>query len=363
MKAKTRQKPKRKTKKTKIEQGLDFGIFFDLLADAYFVCDSTGGILYANKVSAKITGVPIAEMSGKPFSGFNLSPSWSLKYNTLPANPIPVEYTLTQPDGNQLILEITCNPFKMDNMALVLIIAKNVTLYKKEEKKLRDYHQSIKTIYGKILAAEEDEKRRISRDLHDETGQIIIALGASLNVIEKELKEGNIEHVLVLIGEKRKLVQQIAGSMKSMARNLRPPALDILGLSAVLREYFSQFTNSEPIRIEFTENLKDVKMEEHVEITLYRIVQETIFNILKHSNAIAVKVNLLLDKQNLTMRIEDNGKGFNIEEYHTNFDPTKMGLRGIKERVDALKGSLNIESSPGKGTKVIVCLPLSGGQV
>jgi len=219
-------------------------------------------------------------------------------------------------------------------------------------------HGVAREFYRKILALQEEEKKRISRDLHDETGQIVITLGALFNVLEKELKSRRIERALSIVDENRRLFQQIASKMKFMAFSLRPPALDILGLSAVLREYFAQCTASNEIRIELKENLKDVKLEENTEITVYRIVQEAITNIIKHAQAKAAKVELLYSGYNLTLRVEDDGKGFNVQQYEKKSDVTQMGLRGIKERVAILNGEFSIDSSPGKGTKLFIALPL-----
>lgn len=216
----------------------------------------------------------------------------------------------------------------------------------------------IREFYRKMLMLQEEEKRRISRDLHDETGQIVVALGASLNIIEKELKEGRVENVLRLLNENRKLVQEIAGKMKSMAFTLRPPALDILGLAAVLREYFSLCTNTSPLKIEFNHDIKDIKLNENTEITLYRIIQEAIYNVMKHSKAKKVKVDLLFSDKKLQLEIADDGVGFSVEEYHSHYNGTKMGLRGIKERVDILNGTFSIESAPQKGTTLKISLPL-----
>lgn len=217
---------------------------------------------------------------------------------------------------------------------------------------------SVKDYYKKVLMMQEEEKRRVSRDLHDETGQIVVALGASLSVIENELKLGNVEKALGLIAENRKLIQEIASKMKATARNLRPPALDILGLSAVLREYFSLCTQSNPVKIEFNENLKDIKLAEDIEITLYRIVQEAIYNILIHSGAKTVKVKLVVGEGTMRLDIEDDGRGFSVEEYESQPNPAKMGLRGIKERVDILNGAFYVDSGPGKGTRLTIVLPL-----
>ena len=231
---------------------------------------------------------------------------------------------------------------------------------KKEQIPAIKYQQRVlRDFYRKILMIQEEEKRRISRDLHDETGQIVIGFGAALNVIERELQAGNIEKALRIIEENRGLIQEIANKMKSMALNLRPPALDLLGLSAVLREFFSQCTTSNKVKIEFNENLKDIKLNENIEISLYRMIQEATYNILKHSMATKVKVELIRKKEELKLFIEDDGQGFDVEKHKKQDGYTKMGLQGIKERVGILGGDFSIESNLGRGTKLIITLPLA----
>jgi len=237
--------------------------------------------------------------------------------------------------------------------------SKKRTAKSKPKQQLFTSRQKIEDFYEKILIMQEEEKRRLSRDLHDETGQIVVALGVSLNVMEKELKAGNTKAALGVISQNRKLIQEISMRMKSMALNLRPPAMDILGLAAVLREYFSQWTKANPIKIEFNENTKGAKLDENIEITLYRIVQEAICNILKHSEATQVKVDLIHTEKNLQLIIEDNGRGFNVKKYLKQKDITKMGLQGIKERVRILNGAFSVTSLPKKGTKLTVFFPLN----
>jgi len=209
-----------------------------------------------------------------------------------------------------------------------------------------------------VLALQEEEKKRISRDLHDETGQIVIAFGALLAVLEAELKAGRIDKALAVIDENKKLMKEMAGKMKFMAFNLRPPALDILGLSAVLREYFAQCTTSSRLRIEFKENLKDAKLSENIEITLYRIIQEAIWNVLKHARAQSVKVRLLISENEIELSVDDDGRGFDVESFLQQPELTKMGLRGIRERVAILNGTVSVTSVLEQGTSMLVRLPL-----
>ena len=217
-----------------------------------------------------------------------------------------------------------------------------------------------KEFYKQLISIQEGEKKRISRDLHDETGQIVVALGSSLSVVEKELKAGNVEKSLAVIFETRKLIQEIAQKIKSMAVTLRPPAFDILGLSAVLREYFSQCTKSNPVKISFNENVKDVKLAEDVEIGLYRIVQEAIYNTIKHARATSVNVSLIMKNGKLELAVEDNGVGFDYESLKKSGDLTRIGLTGIMERVSYLGGAFSINSVIGKGTTLKIVLPIKG---
>jgi len=209
-----------------------------------------------------------------------------------------------------------------------------------------------------MLYIQEEERKRISRDLHDETGQMVIGLGAKLNMIEKHLKEGNINKAMDSLEENRNDIKEITNKMKMMALNLRPPAFDILGLAAVFREYFSFCTKSSSVKIVFNENIRETRLSEHIEITIYRIIQEAMNNVLKYANASEVKVNLTLNQNTLNLHVEDNGVGFDLEKYKEGPRESKLGLRGIEERVNIFNGSLLIDTMPGKGTKVSVTIPL-----
>ncbi len=210
----------------------------------------------------------------------------------------------------------------------------------------------------KILMAHEEEKKRISRDLHDESGQIVIGLSTTFNVIEKEIRSGNTGKALQLIDDTRGLIKTLSVRMKSLALILRPPALDVLGLSAVLREYFWQCSKNNEIKIEFNENLKDRKIEPGLEITIYRIVQEALNNVLKHSKASLVMVSLLIKKNKIQLIIEDNGQGFDFKNLKNGIHTEKLGLSGINERVSAFNGKFFIDSVLKKGTTLIISLPL-----
>lgn len=217
---------------------------------------------------------------------------------------------------------------------------------------MEDEH--IREFSKKILSIHEEERRRISRDLHDETGQLSVSLGSSLNVIEKEIEKKNLDRALRIIKDAKSILSESTRKIKKLALDLRPAELDILGLASVLRENFSYYTKTYPLKINFKENVGSVKLPEHIAITLYRVVQESLNNIVKHADAKNVKIDLLTAGNDLTLIIEDDGKGFDTASSLNDGSLEKLGLRGMKERVRLLNGKFELYSRPRSGTRITV---------
>jgi signal transduction histidine kinase len=210
-----------------------------------------------------------------------------------------------------------------------------------------------------ILVIQEEERRRISRDLHDETGQLTVSLGSALNIIEKEVGKGNVKQALAIIKDVRSVLSEFSMRIKTLVLDLRPAELDVLGIAAVLRELFSHYTKTYPLDIKFRENLSSISIKEGLAINLYRIIQEALNNIVKHARARHVKIELLTENRSLDLVIEDDGMGFNAKDVLKNLTPDKVGIRGMMERVDLLNGRFSIESKYRKGTKITVVFSLA----
>jgi len=210
----------------------------------------------------------------------------------------------------------------------------------------------------KILSIQEEERHRISRDLHDEIGQFSVSLGSALNVIEKEISKRNLDTALRIIKDAKTILSNTAEKFRTLFIDLRLAELGMLGLPSVLRELFARYTKSYPLDIKFKENIGNVNIKDDVAITLYRVVQEAFNNIVKHAKAKNVKIDLLLKGGEINLAIEDDGIGFDAEAFFKDVNADKFGLRGMRERVDLLNGKFLLQSKSRNGTKLSVIFPI-----
>lgn len=216
----------------------------------------------------------------------------------------------------------------------------------------------IREFSKKILAIQEEERHRISRDLHDEIGQFSVSLGSALNIIEKEIEKDNIDAALRVIRDAKSILANTAKKIRALFMDLRPAELGLLGLPSVLRELFSNYTKSYPLNIKFRENIGNVHIKDEVAITLYRVIQEAFNNIVKHAQAKNVNIDLLLKKGEIIFTIKDDGIGFDAEAFFREINMDKLGLRGMRERVDLLNGNFSLQSEIKNGTKIIISFPI-----
>lgn len=226
---------------------------------------------------------------------------------------------------------------------------------------LVEAHIARKRLLREIVQAQEAERRRIARDLHDQTGQQITAILLALKVIHDRAEGqnellGQLEHV-------RGIVQTIGKEMHQMAIDLRPTALDDVGLAEALQGYAESWSRRTGIAVDlFVTGIKRKSLPAEIETTVYRVVLEALTNIVRHAHA--SQVNLILERHGNTMvvMIEDNGHGFDVEATLQLVQRDEhIGLLGMRERVALVDGALSIESSPGSGTTVIVRIPLEKG--
>ncbi len=227
-------------------------------------------------------------------------------------------------------------------------IARDMTEQIEAEKALRD-----KEILQKLVGAQEDERKRIARDLHDELGQQLTALRLKLDAAKKMCKD---EEVCDKIDEIELIAKSLDNGVDFLAWELRPAALDDLGLVAALDNYVRQWSHHSGVTAELlASKLKSARFAPEVETNLYRIVQEALNNTHKHAKAKSVVVMLKQRDGLLALLIEDNGKGFNPKNKKNK--SKGLGLIGMKERAQLVGGELEIESAPGKGTTIFVRVP------
>ncbi len=214
-----------------------------------------------------------------------------------------------------------------------------------------------KELLRRVVTVQEDERRRISRELHDQMGQQLTALMLRLRLAKDSAGEGSpLREQLRWLEDHAALISR---DVHRVALELRPTALDDLGLPEALAHYADEWTRRSGVAAELRVNgLGEDRLPPLVETTIYRAVQEAMTNVLKHAEAARVVVSLNRLKDSASVIIEDDGKGFDGEGAMESDSRARLGLLGMKERVAFAGGTLAIESSPGAGTSVLIRIPI-----
>ena len=225
------------------------------------------------------------------------------------------------------------------------------------ERKLTEAH--IRDFSRKLLTVREEEKRRISAVLHHDVGSFTVGVTAYLNAVEEDLRKGKYKEARAALKKTRRLFVQSVRSLKTLAVELRPPDLDILGLPAALRQHFSLLTKETSLRIHFTDATYGMAIPPETQTVLFRIVQESLNNVVKHARARQVRVQLSAPRKTLRLSIVDDGKGFDPVRVAAK-PGARLGLRIAQELVAALGGEFVVNASSGRGTTVLVTMPRGG---
>ncbi len=217
--------------------------------------------------------------------------------------------------------------------------------------------ETVRTqLLQRVITAQEEERRRIARELHDETGQALTSVMVGLRLLERTATDGTRE----AIGEMRRTVSQTLEAVHDLSLQLRPSALDDLGLVPALERCLADFERKYGIGAAFQANRPaHLRLVPAVETTLYRIAQEALTNIARY--AAASRVSLVLETRRglVTLIVEDNGRGFDVAGRMSEEQESRcLGILGMRERAALLGGTLTIESTPGSGTTIFVEVPL-----
>jgi signal transduction histidine kinase len=238
----------------------------------------------------------------------------------------------------------------MSQYALTL---RNVQLYFDLDIANKNLHK----LASHLVSAQEEERQRISLELHDETGQYLTALKMHLSslcdMLPSDAKKAK-EQCLTA----EDIIDTTVVKLRTMAQNLRPPALGLVGLDQSLKDMCVVAEKQSGIRIIYSGS-EDIPYPDSILLSVYRIVQECLTNILKHSKASHSNIKVFQSAAGISMEISDNGIGF-VKPVGTTISTLKLGLIGIRERIQAAGGNFHIHSEPGKGTKIIAAIPSEG---
>jgi len=226
-----------------------------------------------------------------------------------------------------------------------------------------DFHQiselikdaNQKQTFGlKIIEAQEEERRRISREIHDGPAQMLANILLRVDIVERTFTERDREEALKEMQGMRSMVRQSLQEVRRIIYNLRPMTLDDLGLVPTIRKYLANVEDYQDISIDLSEHGGIERLSSKYEVAIFRLIQEAVQNAVKHAVANHIQVNLSIDTKQVAVSIRDDGIGFDKSEKKAN----SFGLLGMRERVEMLDGEFVINTKVGQGTTVYIKIPL-----
>jgi PAS domain S-box-containing protein len=262
------------------------------------------------------------------------------------------EIRLRSRKGAPLSVHLSLNPLRMGSTRAVCLIASDLSKTKRAEQELRASSEQLRNLTAHLLSVREEERTRISREVHDELGQSLTAVKMDLAWLAGRLPRRN-GQMLKRIGSTGQLVDGIIQSIRRISTELRPAVLD-LGLAAAVEWQVQEFEARSGIRCKVRLLTRQV-VASNASTAMFRIFQETLTNVARHAKATRAEVVLQKQRDRLVLLIHDNGRGFDQA------DPSlskSLGLLGMRERAAILGGRVSISSAPGKGTTVTASIPL-----
>ncbi len=224
-----------------------------------------------------------------------------------------------------------------------MVAVRDLTERKEAEKTLEEYARRLQNLSRRLLAVQEEERRRLSRELHDEVGQILTGMRLTLERGERVGGDG----LRRALGDARGMLQELTDRVRDLSLRLRPTMLDDLGLAPALLWHFQRYTAQTGVRVDFRHEGLDRRLAPEGETAAYRIIQEALTNVARHSGAAEASVRISLDREAFRLEIEDRGAGFDPSAA-----PAGCGLSGMRQRVALLGGKLTLTSAPGSGVRV-----------
>jgi PAS domain S-box-containing protein len=233
-------------------------------------------------------------------------------------------------------------------------IIRDITERKQAEEQLRSSSEQLRALSAHLQSIREEERTLISREIHDELGQDLTGLKMDLSWLIKRLPK-NQELDVKKVESMLKLVDTTIQSVRRISTKLRPGVLDDLGLTAAIEWQAQDFQTRTGIQCEFNPNLREIDLDRDRSTTVFRIFQETLTNVARHASATRVNICLNEEAAGLVLIVEDNGRGIKEREIS---DPKSLGLLGMRERALIFGGEVTISGAPGKGTTVMLRIPL-----
>lgn len=281
--------------------------------------------------------------------------------SALEGNPFEAELRIIRPDNSvcHIFIRGEAEFDRSGKIRGLFGTAQDVTERVTNEKKLKAQSEQLRILSAKISEAQEAERKRIARELHDQVGQNLTVVGINLNILKSAVSEDNLTaRHSDLLDDSIMLVEQTSEFTRSLMADLRPPDMDDYGLIASIQWYSERFTRRSGVAVKVKGDEIHPRPDAHVENNLFRIVQEALTNVSKHADAKKVMIRINTSDNKLKIKITDDGIGFDQRKLDILPDRRGLGLMNMIERAESIGGRFFIKSRTGKGTEIEVEVPL-----
>jgi PAS domain S-box-containing protein len=327
--------------------------------DPIITINSDGKITDVNKSAEEITGVLRSDLIGSDFSGYFADRLHARKgYKKVFSKGYVTNYPLSILHKNGHRIDVLFNATLFRNISGeiqgILAVARDITELIRMEKELRNSKKLLENLNQHLLEVRENERSEIALNLHDDLGQRLTAI--NLDVAWLKGRVGvQTPVVLKKFNEINKSIDETIDGIKEISAFLRPAILYDLGIVTAFEWQLRRTEKISRIKSSFSYSLSDTKIDDRISLILYRVLQESLTNVVRHSEASRVEIDLREGNNNIILRIVDNGKGIEDDKINS---LTSMGLIGIKERVASVNGKAVIKGKKNKGTSILVRIPI-----
>lgn len=339
-----------------------YRVLVETMNEGAATLSSDGVVLFANPRFADMLGVQLTRLVGTRI--FDHLPVEQRKRlaEMLASSPRGTgDLEVRSPSGRRALLRLSFSALNATGVSAICVIATELTELVEANEALRVNEEALRLLSTRLLKLQDEERRRISRDLHDVTGQKLAVQAMTLGQLLRNESASVDNGTRKALSDCLDLANQISSEIRTLSYLLHPPLLDELGLLSAVRWYTQGFEKRTGIQVEVAIPRGLPRLSQDREVALFRVVQESLTNVHRHSESKTATVLVRASKREITLEVKDRGKGMQAEALKSLKGATVVlgvGIQGMRERMRLLSGSLDVTSAPGRGTLVRATLPV-----
>lgn len=342
------------------EQEEHYQLLFELAPVGYIILNEDGKVIESNQTVQDLLNITPEELQGALFYKFirrEYRDQFFLHLRQLKgeSQTAAIEIPFLHLGTEERWMSVRTIRFHREDAKLFRIALIDITEQKEYEQQLMESYRTIRQMSRHLENVREEERKHLARELHDEFGQNLTAIHLDLQLLERQIERKDQEQIQHIIEKITKSVVELANFSKKLSREIRPELIETTGLLSTLQWQLDQFQQRTGIHYELKATSEQFGLTDKMALTVFRVFQEALANIGRHSGTQKVRVALSEKKGTFRMEVRDYGKGFDMAHQGNHH----YGIMGMKERILQWNGEVSVESIPGKGTTVTIQTPIN----